>query len=178
MAKKSPPTSQANLWPGRLCQHCGLCCNGNLFADMELQANDNIQKLTALGLKVKRKGRHQCFPQPCPAHDGHQCIIYRDRPERCRTFECRQLQRVEAGEILESTAQKNIGKALRSAESVTRLCRACGNQRERDPLVRRYRAVMKAPMDLAADPEAADRRGELMMAMNDLMHLLHREFLT
>ncbi len=36
---------------------------------------------------------------------------------------------------------------------------------------------MAAPVDLS-DPEAADRRGELMMAANELMQWVQRHFLA
>ena len=39
-----------------------------------------------------------------------------------------------------------------------------------------FRSVMNAPMDFSIEDEA-EKRGELMLAVNDLMQLLQRDFL-
>jgi hypothetical protein len=36
---------------------------------------------------------------------------------------------------------------------------------------------MSQPIDLAAGEDTGEARGELMLAVNDLMHVLQREFL-
>ncbi|HEY5043188.1 MAG TPA: hypothetical protein VIK53_14435 [Verrucomicrobiae bacterium] len=43
-------------------------------------------------------------------------------------------------------------------------------------MTHRYAAAMSAPVDLS-DANNAERRGELMLAVNDLMRLLQRDFL-
>ena len=91
-----------------LCQACGLCCNGVMFHTVRLQPADSAKALAALGLKLKRKKGHDYILQPCPAFRGEQCSIYTARPERCRLFECRQLQRLAAGEITEAAALETI----------------------------------------------------------------------
>ena len=40
----------------QLCPACGLCCNGVLFADVELQPGDNAGRLIDLGMALKKKG--------------------------------------------------------------------------------------------------------------------------
>jgi hypothetical protein len=37
--------------------------------------------------------------------------------------------------------------------------------------------MMSRPIDLAAGEDDGEARGELMLAVNDLMHVLQREFL-
>src|ERR1044072_8585151 len=84
-----------------LCRACALCCNGVLFADVRLQAGDDVARLTELGVPLKRRGAVARFSQPCACLDGKLCRIYADRPARCRTFECRLLKRALAGDVTE-----------------------------------------------------------------------------
>src|SRR5208337_2660907 len=81
----------------QLCPNCGLCCNGVLFADVELQKGDNAGRLIDLGMSLKKKGMKRAFTQPCQCFDGKLCKIYNDRPKRCATFECGLLKRVQSG---------------------------------------------------------------------------------
>ena len=37
----------------RLCLACGLCCNGVLFRDVELQDGDDLEALQKLGLTIR-----------------------------------------------------------------------------------------------------------------------------
>ena len=45
----------------QLCPKCGLCCNGVLFADVELRKGDDAERLAELGLLLEKKGRKQGF---------------------------------------------------------------------------------------------------------------------
>src|ERR1044071_1876322 len=57
-----------------LCLECGLCCNGVIFADGQLQPEDNAARLRELGLKLtatqNSKLKTQNFLQPCAAFGG------------------------------------------------------------------------------------------------------------
>ena len=161
----------------RLCPTCALCCNGVLFADVRLQAGDNPQQLEKLGLPLRRRGEVTRFTQPCACLDDKSCRIYADRPARCRSFECRLLQRAEAEEISEAVALKTIREARRRAENVRRLLRELGDTNETVPLSRRYQCMMRQPIDLAAGDYLCDLRGELMLAVGELVGGLERDFL-
>src|SRR5882757_2729915 len=91
-----------------LCAQCGMCCNGVLFHTVRILPADSPGALSALGLKLKRKKGERLLLQPCPAHRDTCCSIYESRPQRCRLFECRQLQRLAAGEITEAMATEKI----------------------------------------------------------------------
>src|SRR5258706_12208785 len=110
----SKSSKKSNNVVAELCPACGLCCNGVLFGDVELQAGDDADLLKALGLTLRRKGRKQAFDQPCSCFDGKLCGIYSERPRRCRTFECRLLQRVQNGERKTNQALKTIKEAKSS----------------------------------------------------------------
>ncbi len=155
-----------------------MCCNGVLFGDVELQARDDPCKLSALGMDLFRKGPKQCFNQPCACFDGKWCRIYADRPSRCRTFECRLLQRVQSSKMMSDAALKSIAEARRCADRVRELVRQLGQNDERMPLNRRYSAIMAQPLDLASDDdETVERRSQLMLAVHKLTQILERDFL-
>ena len=159
-----------------LCPTCALCCNGVLFADVRLQPGDNAEQLAAIGVQLKRRAGVTRFQQPCSCLAGNLCRIYSERPTRCRTFECRLLQRAQKGEVTERAALKSIQQARRRAEDVRRILRELGDTDESLPLSRRYQRRMRQPIDLAADERSIELRGELMLAVTELIHMLERDF--
>jgi Fe-S-cluster containining protein len=170
---KNSPTDAVS----QLCPKCGLCCNGVLFADVELRKGDDAKQLAELGLSLVKKGRQQAFAQPCACFDGRLCRIYAGRPKRCRTFECGLLKRVQAGGMETMAALEKIAGTQRLAEKVCNLLRQSGQEDQSLALARRYRQAMSEPIDLSRGEAAAGLRGELMLAVNDLMQTLQRDFL-
>jgi hypothetical protein len=164
-------------WVARLCPQCGLCCNGVLFSDVKLVKGDDPLALVQEGLILKGSGRQQSFDQPCTCFVNGRCTIYLSRPQRCRRFDCHTLKQAQKGEISMQVALRRIRDALTDSSRVRELLRALGNEDEPLPLTRQYQAVMSQPMDLALGEEQADQRGELMLAVNDLMTRLHKHFL-
>lgn len=164
-------------WAIKLCPSCGLCCNGVLFGDVELLRRDDPKRLAALGMTLLRKGRKQCFTQPCACFDGQWCRIYQERPQRCRAFECRLLRRAQESQVTSEAALKTIGEARRCADRVRELVRLLGQRDEWMPLNRRYAAVVAQPLDLVSGEETASQRGELMLAVHHLTQILERDFL-
>jgi Fe-S-cluster containining protein len=161
----------------QLCQKCGLCCDSTLFADVELRAGDDAAQLRKHGLKLEKKGlRKTAFAQPCACFDGVNCCIYADRPRRCRTFECGLLKKVDDGEMTAATALNKIASAKVKAEHVRELLRLNGQRDEALALTHRYQAAMAAPVNFTEE-SSSENRGELMMAVNDLMQVLQRDFL-
>jgi hypothetical protein len=161
----------------QLCPNCGLCCDSTLFADVELRKGDDPARLSQLGLEILQKSKAKlAFTQPCACFDGKFCKIYADRPKRCRLFECGLLKRVQSGELTATAALKKIAEAKSHAETVRRLLRESGQPDEQMALTHRYAETMRAPVDLS-DDRNADRHGELMVAVGDLMHMLERDFL-
>jgi len=161
----------------QLCPNCGLCCNGVLYSDVELQAGDDAEKLIGLGMSLRKKGTKRALVQPCRCFDGKFCRIYADRPERCAAFECGLLQRVQSGALPAPAALRRIAVAKDLADKVRRLLVQLGDDDEPSALTRRYGRMMRRPIDLSADEATAGARGELMLAVNDLMQVLRREFL-
>ncbi len=161
----------------QLCQQCGLCCDSTLFADVELRAGDDPAKLKQAGLTLltKKSGR-LAFAQPCACFDGVNCRIYADRPRRCRTFVCGLLKKLQQGETTAAAALRKIASAKTKAARVRELLQLNGQQETAMALTHRYQAAMTAPVDLT-DDRSSEIRGELMLAVNDLMQVLQRDFL-
>ena len=160
-----------------LCPNCGLCCDSTLFADVELRAGDDVKQLQRLGLTLHQKTRTKlAFSQPCSCFDGKLCRIYAERPKRCGLFECGLLKRVESGELSVNVALKKITSAKNRAEQVRGLLCSLGQREERMALTHRYAGVMASPMNFSK-PKETEQRGELMLAVNDLMTQLQRDFL-
>jgi uncharacterized protein len=171
----NPAGSAAN----RLCLACGLCCNGVLFADVRLAPGEASEALQAAGITLRRRANTCGFSQPCVALQANgACAVYADRPSMCRQFECGVLKDVAAGELSEAGALRQIRRAQKLAEKVRTLLVASGNHEDHRPLTKRYQAVMRQPIALADGDEAGDRRGELMLAVHELMALLHARFLS
>lgn len=161
----------------QLCPNCGLCCDSTLFADVELRAGDDPQQLAKLGLTVLQKTKTKlAFSQPCACFDGKFCKIYAERPKRCRLFKCGLLEKVEGGKMNAGPALKKISEAKALAGKVRGLLRESGQRDEQMALTHRCAEVMRAPVDLSVEG-AAERRGELMLAVNDLMQMLQINFL-
>jgi hypothetical protein len=162
----------------QLCPNCGLCCDSTLFADVELRAADDTKRLKQLGLTLVQKTKSKvAFAQPCACFDGKLCGIYADRPRQCRKFECGLLKRVDAGEMEAGAALKKISEAKILSGKVRGLLRSVGQNDQRLALTKRYSQAMSAPVDLSASENDSELRGELMLAVNDLMRMLQRDFL-
>jgi hypothetical protein len=161
----------------QLCPKCGLCCNGVLFADVELRKGDDVQRLAGLGLSLDKKGRQRAFAQPCACFDGTLCRVYAERPVRCRTFECGLLKRVQAGELGADAALETIAQAKCQVEKVCELLRCAGSDDGQLALSKRYGRAMSGPVDLSGGKASAGLPGKLMTTYRDLMQTLQRDFL-
>jgi Fe-S-cluster containining protein len=161
----------------QLCPNCGLCCDSTLFADVELRAGDDAKRLQKLGLTLFQKSKTKtAFAQPCVCFDGKLCQIYKNRPKRCALFECGLLKKVQGDEMTAGAALKKIAAAKKRAGEVRELLRSLGQRDEQMALTHRYAEAMSAPVDFA-DETKAEAHGELMLAVNDLMNRLQKDFL-
>jgi len=182
-------TSSCSL-PEQLCLACGLCCNGVLFKDVELQPGDDAEQLKSLGLpirearKVQRKPgnpkpetRNSKFPQPCAALcEGNRCRIYSERPSRCREFECALFKSVAAGKTELAAALKTIRATHQRADQARRLLRALGDIDEHLALSVRFKRTRRRLEAGGFDDVSADTFGELTLAVHALNVLLSTKF--
>jgi uncharacterized protein len=177
VSTKEAPEHEAATPLTELCQACGLCCNGVLFADVKLRPADRSDRLSALGAALAKNGNRLVLPQPCSCFDGKLCRIYADRPSLCRAFECHVLKRAVAGALSQAGARSIVSQTLREARTVRALLLRLGDTNEDLPLTLRYARMMEQPISLA-DPSSSRRRATLMRAMDKLARRLAKEFLA
>jgi Fe-S-cluster containining protein len=163
----------ATNMPNQLCLKCGLCCNGVIFADGQLQPGDDAARLKACGLRFKKDGK---FRQPCVAFDGSHCAAYQDRPKYCREFECLVFKDAQAGRIEIRAALRVIRNARRRAEKVRSLLRELGDTDERKALDVRFRQTSRRIESGDVDGDIAGIYGQLTLAIHDLHVLLGGKF--
>ncbi len=170
-----PPTDSNSL-----CLECGLCCNGVIFANGQLQPSDDVKRLRSLGLRfapnAKSQVRNPKFLQPCAAFDGCRCDIYSERPHYCRQFECLLLKSVNDGRTEKAAALRTIRTARQRVEKVKRLLRELGDHDESAALSLRFRKTKKRIESQPMDETSAELFGELSLAVHDLNLLLSQAF--
>lgn len=185
--------------PQDLCLACGLCCNGVLFADVKLQAEDNHAVFAALlappsrnpagfhserqwvpssaargSFIIKKKGYEVL--QPCVAFDGCRCRIYSERPHYCREFECLLLRNVRKGRTSKVGALEIIRSARELADKVWHLLRELGDVDEDRTLSVRFRHTARRLERSQLDKHTAKVFGELTVAVHNLNCLLSSSF--
>ncbi|MGZ5544198.1 MAG: YkgJ family cysteine cluster protein [Limisphaerales bacterium] len=104
-----------------LCVECGLCCNGSLFADVELANRRESILMESAGAVVDEDDDSLLLIQPCSALQGKRCSIYHHRPKCCRTFECLLLKRFQRNEVSFEVARKQIREALQLKANIEML---------------------------------------------------------
>ncbi len=159
-----------------LCTQCGLCCDGSLFADVELVGRAEATRLEIMGLAIEDDDAGGgLLLQPCTALQGRRCGIYAHRPRCCRTFECQLLQDVRRGAVDVERAKEHIAEALERIGRVEALMKQLGPCDEPLPLKERCAEVLAR--DSGTDPEVNRRRAELEAAMSAVERLIRRTFL-
>lgn len=164
-----------------LCLACGLCCNGVLFKDVELQPSDDVKRLAAADLRLKAHARasksKMKFPQPCAALcRDNRCRIYADRPTRCRQFECLLFQATARGEVEIPAALRTIRTAHRRANAAVDLLRRLGDENEAIALSLRFQRTQRRLERALPDEETAALYSDLTLAVHDLNLLLREKF--
>lgn len=176
------PTTKPSATPSLtdiLCTRCGLCCDGSLFADVELAGPDEASGLELLGLDVEDAGDDEggLLLLPCGALKGKRCSIYPHRPECCRTFECRLLQQAKTGVVSLDRAKEKIADALQQIERVKRLLLHWPQTNQHLPLKERCLEALALSEESNHDQQINRKRAELQIAMASLDNLIQKTFL-
>lgn len=159
-----------------LCTRCGLCCDGSLFADVELAGRAEATRLEIMGLRIGDDDADGALlEQPCRALRGRRCGIYEHRPGCCRTFECRLLEDVRRGTVGVARAQERIAEALKRIGRVRDLAAHLARRDVNLPLREGCDEALARAAD--ADPRASRKRAELEAAMSAVEKLLRKTFL-
>lgn len=159
-----------------LCTQCGLCCDGSLFADVELTSCAEATELEILGLQIEEDDADGgLLSLPCGALRGRLCGIYPHRPKVCRTFECGLLQDARRGAVSVEHALEHIAEALKRIERVRELMAQLKIPNGRLPLKEVCAEALAG--DAHADPEVNRKRAELEAAMSSVEELIRKTFL-
>lgn len=160
-----------------LCTHCGLCCDGTLFGDVELTGRREAARLEALGLDVDTDDADaELLALPCAGLRGTRCGVYAHRPRCCRTFECRLLQETRRGVVTPDDALARIARTRRQVERVRTLLGGVAGGRGRHlPLAERVADALALPAPRSS--RAAGRRARLRAAMTALQRAIRTTFL-
>lgn len=162
-----------------LCTRCGLCCGGDLFADVELSPSDHASDLEGLGLEIEDdddRAGGELLVQPCAALRGTRCSIYPHRPKCCQTFECRLLRKVKLGVISIPDAQNRIADIRNRISGLHQRVDALGSVAKTLSLSERCHEALAQTED-ATDPTTVKRRSELERESKSLGRELQRVFL-
>jgi hypothetical protein len=159
-----------------LCTRCGLCCDGSLFADVELAGGAEATRLEVMGLEIEEDDPNGALLlQPCRALQGKRCGIYAHRPKCCRTFECRLLQDVLRGTVGVERAGQHIAEAQKRIGRVRELMAQLGQRDGHLPLRESCAEALARNAD--ADPEVNRKRAALEAAMSAVEQLIRKVFL-
>ncbi|NOR58766.1 MAG: hypothetical protein GQ474_09620 [Sulfurimonas sp.] len=79
-----------------LCQECSMCCTGVIFSHVTISKNAHNRLPQAKG---KIKGGNFKMSFPCQYIQEGSCTVYTERPNRCKTYSCKLLDKVISGEI-------------------------------------------------------------------------------
>ncbi len=156
-----------------LCTQCGLCCDGTLFADVEL-GRAEAMRLEIMGLEVEVTDGG-LLSQPCPALKNRRCSIYAHRPRCCRTFECQLLQDAQRGAVTAERAVEHIAEAHRQIQRVRDLLARLGERQVRLPLKERCAAALAG--EAGPDPEVERCRADLDGVARALDRMIESTFL-
>jgi Fe-S-cluster containining protein len=161
-----------------LCTRCGLCCDGSLFADVELASGDEATVLEVMGLEIEDDDGDDggLLVQPCAALKCKRCSIYPHRPDCCQAFECRLLQEVERGMVGIERAKEKVAEALKRIGRVKELVVQLGTGDERLPL-KEHCAEALAHSEMEANPAMRRKRAGLQAAMTSVECLIQATFL-
>lgn len=159
----------------RLCTQCGLCCDGSLFADVELASQAEATRVEVMGLRIDDDADARLMLLPCAALKGTRCSVYAHRPQCCRTFECRLLQDTRRGAVSVEQAEEHIAEAFERIRRVKDLLALLGQRDARLPLKERCAETLANPA--TAGPDTKRNRAALEAAMSEVEALLRRRFL-
>ena len=158
-----------------LCTHCALCCDGTLFADVELVGLSEVARLEVMGMEVENEGRNMgLLSQPCAALRGTRCGIYQHRPKCCHVFECDLLQSAKSGDVTVEHGLELIADARSQVQHVRELLDRLGNHDEDLPIKERCAEVLA---ESEAAPETIQDRADLEASMATLENTIWNTFL-
>lgn len=167
--------SETTAAAARLCMACGMCCDGTMFQTVHMQPGDSAAQLATLGMRIDSRADGFVMAQPCAALVEQCCIIYAQRPVRCRLFHCQQLLRLSRHEVEEASVQALITDTRALAAEARSLIEQLGGETCVSSLNQAYEAVSGSPAS-ALSPHLLAARQHLDVVMRKLRLIINREF--
>ena len=99
-----------------LCTNCGMCCDGTLFAYVEVAEDERAKVQELFTLHLGKEG--PIFHQPCNYNRDRKCAVYDDRPRTCRAYRCKTLSAFRSGEITAPEASRRVAETQRALEGI------------------------------------------------------------
>jgi Fe-S-cluster containining protein len=159
-----------------LCTKCGLCCDGTLFADVELVGQAEVARLEIMGMDIENGDRNTgLLSQPCAALRGTRCGIYAHRPQCCRVFQCHLLQNAQRGAVTVERALEQIADAREQIRQVRVMLGGLGNRDEDLPIKERCAETLAE--EGVSTSETIKDRADLEAAMATLENTIWNTFL-
>jgi Fe-S-cluster containining protein len=117
-------TDSAISLASRLCLACGMCCNGTVYDDARLEAEE-VPAAAAAGFSTCQPATGGVgFALPCHYLDGKACTIYEQwRPDVCSSYFCSLQERAASGECTEAEALELIATTLGLRQRVVSVMR-------------------------------------------------------
>lgn len=147
-----------------LCTNCGMCCDGTLFAYVEVAEDERAAVQQLFTLHAGTEG--PIFHQPCSYNRDRKCTVYDDRPRTCRAYRCKTLSALRSGEIEAPEASRRVVETQRALAGIRPLLQdgeTISNARTR-------RAAA------AADPERPSADMPFILKLTALDMMLDRYF--
>ncbi len=159
-----------------LCTHCGLCCDGTLFADLALVGVREARRMEDLGLRLDEDSDEAALMLlPCAGLKGTRCTVYAHRPRCCRTFECHLLLDAQRGAVSVATARATIDETRAQVAQVKALLAKLGDRRTELPLRERCAEVLAS--DAPYPATVSRQRHALSLAIVALEQSVRASFL-
>ena len=118
------PTADRSVDSSALCVACGLCCNGVLHTQVQVQP-EHVQIVGKLGLTIEKLDDASVgFRQPCVLYQNERCSAYPHHPSACKAYRCALLRKYESGDV---TLEQSLA-IVRQAKELLR--DGVDNQRE------------------------------------------------
>ena len=94
-----------------ICSECGLCCTGALHQRVPLQEDEVKRVVKHMPHSIFRIQGQPKMKLPCVSRQGNICTMYNERPNRCRAYQCKLLDKYISGLIPRNEAIAIIEQA-------------------------------------------------------------------
>lgn len=157
-----------------ICQACGICCDGTLFGQADIDSSGPDPSWPAEVIRSVSDGKK--LPQPCPAYQKQLCVIYSSRPKICVDFSCILLKEYSSGTIslqeALSTIQTTRGYQSAFNEAISEVITREANSSP-DRLFGQFRSLFKKEFDTA---EFRKAHSKILLIYARLKHQLRTRF--